>query len=58
MAKNTGSRSRKGSVRDRSQAMNPRTSQYTKRDRNTGRYIGAKDTPYKGVAMEPDKRRK
>lgn len=50
--------SRKGSVRDRTQFEHQGT--YYKRDTNTGRIIdGKKDgTPFKGVAKEPDRRRK
>lgn len=59
MATNTGSGSRKGSVCDRSQVRNPRTEQYVKRDRDTGRFMDVKGdgTPFKGVAKEPDGRR-
>jgi hypothetical protein len=58
MAKNTNQGFRIGSVRDRSQIFNPRTEQHVKRDDDTGRFMGAKDGPYKGVAHEPDARKK
>lgn len=58
MAKNTDQGYRIGSVRDRSQTYNPQTAQYVKRDDNTGRFMGAKDTPYKGVPHEPDGRKR
>jgi hypothetical protein len=51
MAKNTGSGSRKGAVKERVQAMNPVTKRYVKIDTSTGRIIDHKKTagPYKGV---------
>ena len=58
MARNTDQGYRIGSVRDRSQTYNAQTDQYVKRDDNTGRFMGAKDTPYKGVAHEPDGRKR
>jgi hypothetical protein len=58
MAKNTDHGYRIGSVRDRSQTHNPKTDQFVKRDDGTGRFMGAKDTPYKGVAHEPDGRKR
>jgi len=58
MATNTGQGFRRGSVSDRSQTFNPRTDQHVKRDDGTGRFMGAKDSPYKGVAQEPDGRKK
>lgn len=57
MAKNTDHGYRIGSVRDRSQTYNPQTEQYVKRDDHTGRFMGAKDSPFKGVAHEPDGRK-
>ena len=57
MAKNTGDNHRIGSVRDRSQTFNPRTDQHVKRNDDSGRFMGAKPTPYKGVAKEPDRRK-
>ncbi len=56
MATNTGNGFRRGSVSDRSQTFNPRADQHVKRDDSTGRFMGAKGTPYKGVAQEPDGR--
>jgi hypothetical protein len=51
MAKNTGSGSRKGAVKERVQALNPVTKRYVKIDTTTGRIIDQKKTagPYKGV---------
>lgn len=58
MAKNTGKGYRCGSVRNRTQLINPHNNTVVKRDTNTGRFIDAKSgTPYKGVAMEIDHRR-
>ena len=51
MAKNTGSDSRIGAVKERVQALNPVTKRYVKIDTSTGRIIDHKKTagPYKGV---------
>jgi hypothetical protein len=51
MAKNTGSGSRKGAVKNRVQALNPVTKRYVKIDTSTGRIVDHKKTagPYKGV---------
>lgn len=51
MAKNTGSGSRKGAVKERVQALNPVTKRYVKIDTSTGRIIDHKKSagPYKGV---------
>ena len=57
MATNTGNGFRRGSVIDRSQTFNPKTDQFVKRDDSSGRFMGAKGTPYKGVAQEPDGRK-
>ena len=45
---------RNGAVRRRSQAFNPKTGQWVKRDADTGRFIGVKEdgTPFKGVRKE------
>jgi len=45
---------RKGAVRKRSQTFNPKTSKWTKRDTETGRFIDQKadDKPFKGVRKE------
>lgn len=65
MAKNTGSGSRVGSVTGRSQVKNPQTGDYVKRDESgdgpgKGKFMDVKKdgTPFKGVAIEPDGRRK
>jgi len=56
MAKNppSGDGHRIGAVRDRSQAYNPKTEQWVKRDANTGRFMDVKQdgTPFKGVRKE------
>ena len=65
MAKNTGKGSREGSVDNRTQSENPKTGDFTKRNRDSdsshhGEFMdGKKDgEPFKGVAKEPDGRRK
>lgn len=65
MAKNTGNNSRKGAVDKRSQSKNPITGDFTKRNRDAdsphdGEFMNVKEDgqPFKGVAKEPDKRRK
>ena len=65
MAKNTGSDSRVGAVTGRTQSENPKTGDWTKRnegegDPHKGEFLdGKKDgKPFKGVAKEPDARRK
>ncbi len=57
MATNTGNGFRRGAVTDRSQTFNPKTEQFVKRNDGTGRFMGTKDTPYKGVTREPDGRK-
>lgn len=59
MATNTGKNSRKGSVKDRSQFPTP-SGHEAKRDEKTGQIMDVKSDkkPFKGVAKEPDKRRK
>lgn len=52
MGKNTGEGSRIGAVKERSQLYNDKTKQFIKRDTSTGRFLSAKDTPYKGVRKE------
>ncbi|MEX2565603.1 MAG: hypothetical protein WD431_06655 [Cyclobacteriaceae bacterium] len=49
-----GDNARKGAVRGRSQTLNPKNGQWTKRDADTGRFMdGKKDgTPFKGVRKE------
>ena len=64
MAKNTGEGYRIGSIDERTQFNNPATGKWTKRDRSdsssAGQFIGAKsdEAPFKGVAKEPDERRR
>jgi hypothetical protein len=57
MATNSGKGSRKGSVTKRTQFVNPTTGVATKRNTDTGQFMGNKSGPYKGVAKETDKRR-
>lgn len=54
MAKNTGTDSRKGTVKKRTQTINPKTGLYVKRDATTGQLLSAKKDkkPYKGVTKE------
>jgi hypothetical protein len=56
MARNgkTGDGHRNGAVKDRSQAHNPKTDQWVKRDTDTGRFMDVKQdgTPFKGVRKE------
>jgi len=64
MAKNTGDGSRKGSVSDRTQVKNPVTGTFVKRDESQGpgkgEFMDVKSdgSKFKGVAVEPDGRRK
>ena len=65
MAKNTGSGSRKGAVKDRTQTNNPTTSQWVERDEEKGsskkgqfKNVKEDGEPSKGVAKEPDGRRR
>ena len=59
MAKNTGNGFRRGSVDNRTQVQNPKNGNWTKRDTETGRFMGQKQDgePFKGVAKEVDDRR-
>ena len=65
MAKNTGDGTRKGAVSGRTQVANPKTGDFVKRDDDgtgpgRGRFMDVKQdgTRFKGVAVEPDGRRK
>ncbi|MEP7056257.1 MAG: hypothetical protein ABI809_00585 [Caldimonas sp.] len=65
MAKNTGSGSRTGAVSGRTQVENPKTGDFVKRDEDgtgtgKGKFMDVKKdgTKFKGVAVEPDGRRK
>jgi hypothetical protein len=65
MASNTGKGSRKGAVKGRTQTENPKTGDWVKRNQepgspDKGEFMGNKKDgqPFKGVAKEPDKRRK
>ena len=65
MAKNTGDGSRTGAVTGRTQVKNSQTGDYVKRDESEGsphkgEFMGVKQDgkPFKGVAKEPDGRRK
>lgn len=57
MARNSGTGSRQGAVKNRSQAYNPSTGHYVKRDTKTGQFIDVKSDgkPYKGVEKEISK---
>jgi hypothetical protein len=64
MAKNTGTGSRTGAVSRRTQVKNPKTGDFVKRDEDgtgtgKGKFMDVKQdgTKFKGVAVEPDKRR-
>jgi hypothetical protein len=59
MAKNTGEGHRVGSVKDRTQTEAPNGNE-VKRDTDTGQFMDQKEDgkPFKGVAKEPDGRRK
>jgi len=50
----SGDGHRNGAVKDRSQAFNPVTKQWVKRDSDTGRFMAVKKdgTPFKGVRKE------
>lgn len=54
MAKNSTSGHRVGSVKNRSQFVNPETGRWVKRDTATGRIIATKSDgkPFKGVRKE------
>ena len=45
---------RRGTVKGRSQSLNPQTKRWTKRDKTTGRFIDGKSNhaPFKGVRIE------
>lgn len=65
MAKNTGEGSRKGAVKGHTQVENPKTKDWVKRDerkgsKTRGEFQDVKEDrkPFKGVAKEPDNRRK
>ena len=49
-----GDNAGKGAVKGRSQAFNPKTQQWVKRDTKTGKFIDVKQdgTPFKGVRKE------
>ena len=59
MAKNTGEGFRRGSVDNRTQTKAP-NGNHVKRDTDTGKFMDQKQDgkPFKGVAKEPDGRRK
>jgi len=50
----SGDGHRNGAVRNRSQAYNPKTERWVKRDADTGRFMDQKadDRPFKGVRKE------
>lgn len=50
----SGDRHRNGAVRHRSQVLNPKTEQWVKRNKDTGRFMDVKQDgkPFKGVRKE------
>lgn len=54
MAKNTGDNHRHGAVNNRTQAHNPKSDTWVKRDSNTGKFMDVKvdGEPFKGVTKE------
>jgi hypothetical protein len=53
--KPNGDNARIGAVKDRSQVQNPKTGLWTKRDKDTGRFMDVKtsdNSPFKGVTKE------
>lgn len=53
-----GDNARKGAVKGRSQVQNSKTGLWTKRDKNTGKFMDVKisdSTPFKGVTKENNK---
>lgn len=53
--KPNGDNARIGAVKDRSQIQNPKTGLWTKRDKDTGRFMDVKtsdNSPFKGVTKE------
>lgn len=56
MATNTGEGYRKGAVKDRTQFENPATGGFTKRDTNTGQFVGNSQEKFKGVRQEKPKK--
>ncbi len=65
MAKNTGQGSRQGAVDDRTQVKNPKTGDFVKGNQDPdsaheGEFMDVKKDgkPFKGIAKEPDGRRK
>lgn len=50
----SGDGHRNGAVKNRSQVFNPKTEQWVKRDKDTGRFMDVKQdgTPFKGVRKE------
>ena len=54
MAKNTGDNTRKGAVKQREQVLNPKTDKWTKRDKETGKFMDVKSDgePFKGVTKK------
>ena len=50
----SGDGHRNGAVRDRSQVHNPKTEQWVKRDKDSGRFMDVKEDgkPFKGVTKE------
>ncbi len=57
MATNSGKGFRQGSVKERSQILNPATGHYIKRDLLTGKFLDIKKdgSPFKGIRKEVSK---
>ena len=55
----SGDGHRNGAVRNRSQVYNPKTEQWVKRDKDTGRFMDVKQdgTPFKGVRKKSELKR-
>ena len=58
MGKNTGSQTRKGAVKARSQTYNDKTKMFVKRNKKTGQFISCKKSAYKGVRKESNCKKK
>ena len=58
MGKNTGNKSRKGAVIDRSQMYNDKTGLFIKRDTTTGKFMAASETKFKGVTLKESSQKK
>lgn len=57
MGKNTGQGYRQGPVKNRTQAYNPKTNMYVKRDEK-GQFIACKDSAFKNIRKESSAKNK